>query len=122
MCNCRAPGLTYRPKLWQRHSVDQCEAPLGGLSSHQLSMRCGLRRCKWLQVGERSQKATVRLQASRAAVSVRVRDLGERSEVSRLQEVRSAMPGPHLALSRYASPHDAVLRLSCTSASATHHH
>jgi hypothetical protein len=34
------------------------------------------------QVPERSQRATVRLQASRATVSVRVKDLGERSEAS----------------------------------------
>ena len=40
-----------------------------------------------LQVAERSQRATVRLEPSREAVSVRVKDIGERSEAQAPQEV-----------------------------------
>ena len=40
-----------------------------------------------LQVAERSQRATVRLEASREAVLVRVKDIGERSEAKAPQEV-----------------------------------
>ncbi len=43
-----------------------------------------------LQVGDRSQRATVRLEPSRATVSVRTKDLGERSEALRPQAVSLA--------------------------------
>ena len=39
------------------------------------------------QVAERSQRATVRLEPSREAVSVRVKDMGERSEALPPQKV-----------------------------------
>ncbi|CAL5220378.1 g2383 [Coccomyxa viridis] len=49
------------------------------------------------KVGERSQRATVRLQPSRATVSVRVADLGERSDALRHQarEAANGSAEPH---------------------------
>ena len=78
-----------RVDVQQSHSVSRSEGMWEALRIHEVlpkGAECrALRSC--LQVGERFQRATVRLQASRATVSLRVKDLGERSEALRPQSV-----------------------------------
>lgn len=76
-------GMSTAGSFWQAVGVSN-GVPLTSVIRYSRKLEC----YGGLQVGERSQRATVRLQASRATVSVRVKDIGERAEALRPDAVR----------------------------------